>query len=75
MKKRLTGYQWGDDGAYIGPYAFDNNLDKEDVHLPPRTTLTPPPDQLAVDEEAAWDGKLWVVRRLSMSHLPNREVA
>ena len=74
MKKLIIGYQWGDDGTYIGPYTFQNNRDKKDIHLPPRTTLTPPPEQIAVDEEAAWDGEQWVVRRLSLSHLPDREV-
>ena len=73
MQKRLTGYQWGENGNYIGPYSFDNNLDKEAIHLPPRTTLTPPPN-VAIDQEAVWNGKEWQVRRLSMSHLPDREV-
>ncbi len=74
MKKRLTGYQWGDNGIYIGPYEFDNNQDKEEVHLPPRTTLIKPPKKLAVDEEAAWNGEKWIVRRLSLAYLPDREV-
>lgn len=54
-----TGYQWGDDGSYIGTYAFDSVGDTP--HLPPRTTLVPPP-ACAPGTEAAWDGADWVVR-------------
>ncbi|MFZ6687495.1 hypothetical protein ACO0K0_07085 [Undibacterium sp. SXout11W] len=69
----MTGYQWGDDGQFIGLYPFPNNNDKEEVHLPPRTTLTAPPNELAVDEEAFWDGEQWLLRRLTPSYLPERE--
>jgi hypothetical protein len=76
MPEKVTGYQWGDDNRFIGVYTFDNNADKEEIHLPPRTTLSAPPDGLAADEEAAWDEhqRAWIVRRVTMSHLPDREV-
>lgn len=74
--EKITGYQWGDDSRFIGIYTFDNNADKEEIHLPPRTTLEAPPVGMAVDEEAAWSERLghWIVRRVAMSHLPDREV-
>lgn len=62
MENILTGYQWGEDGSYIGPYSFHNNLDKEEVHLPPNTTLVPPPMVTESFKEAAWDGEKWFVR-------------
>lgn len=72
---RITGYQWGDDLRFIGPYTFDNNGDKEEIHLPPRTTLIEPPQNLPVDQEAAWEAgrSRWIVRNVAMSHLPDRE--
>lgn len=71
---KIMGYQWGDDMRYIGPYEFDNNLDQEAIHMPPKTTLLKPPTGLPVDQEAAWDSKGWIVRNVKMSYLPNREV-
>lgn len=44
MEKFITGYQWSPiDGKFIGEYVFPNNLDKEEIHLPPNTTLEAPP--------------------------------
>jgi hypothetical protein len=73
---KITGHQWGDDMRYIGAYEFPNNLDKEEIHLPPRTTLLEPPMGLPVDQEAAWfeRGQRWIVRGVMMSHMPTREV-
>lgn len=64
MSNTITGYQWGDDGAYIGPYTFPNNADQEAIHLPPRTTLTPPPTDIPAGHEAAInpDHATWIVR-------------
>ena len=64
MADNITGYQWGDDGSYIGPYTFPNNGDQEAVHLPPRTTLTPPPADIPAGHEAAMDVATgaWVIR-------------
>lgn len=58
MTKLIKGYQYGDEKQYIGEYEFEDNLDKEDVHIPPRTTLIPPP---AVPEgmRAVWNGTSW----------------
>lgn len=62
MTEMITGYQWGDDGHYIGVYEFPNNLDKEEIALPPRTTLLAPPVVTEPFKEAAWDGTQWIVR-------------
>lgn len=68
----LTGYQYGDDNGFIGEYHFENNRDKDDIHLPPRTTLQAPPRPLPVDQEAAWDGAQWIIRNVALSWLLNR---
>lgn len=40
----VTGYQYSpESGQFIGEYTFPNNKDKEEVHLPPNTTLEAPP--------------------------------
>jgi hypothetical protein len=40
----ITGFQYSpDNGIFIGEYVFPDNLDKEEVHLPPNTTLEKPP--------------------------------
>jgi hypothetical protein len=67
MTEMITGYQWGDNQSYIGPYSFANNLDKDEIHLPPKTTLKAPPTGLPVDQEAAWDGADWIVRNVAPS--------
>lgn len=44
MENTIIGYQYSPkDGKYIGVYAFPNNLDQDDVHLPPFTILEAPP--------------------------------
>lgn len=43
QKAIITGYQYNpNSGKYIGKYEFPNNLDKEEIHLPPYTTLIKP---------------------------------
>jgi hypothetical protein len=74
MPAMVTGYQYGDDGQFIGEYRFEKNRDKEGIHCPPCTTLQPPPIELPVDEEAYFDGQQWQVRRLALSWLPDREL-
>jgi hypothetical protein len=70
--KMITGYQWGDDGSFIGPYAFPNNLDQEAIHLPPCTTLIAPPTDVPAGMEAAWDAftEDWVMREEDLSWMP-----
>lgn len=60
----ITGYQWGDTGAFIGIYEFPNNLDQNKIHMPPKTTLIEPPSGIASGQEAAWDVATgaWIVR-------------
>lgn len=58
----ITGYQWSpDDNKFMGEYRFPNNKDKEEIHLPPLTTLKKPPE---VDKKtsAYWDGNEWIVK-------------
>lgn len=64
----ITGYQWGDSGAYIGPYSFDAVVGA--VHMPPRTTLTAPPAQVPSGQEPAWDNGSWVLREKDTYWLP-----
>jgi len=66
-EQTVTGYQWGDDLSYIGPYEFP--IPPTGVpHVPPRTTLTIPP---AAPEgyEAAMDlsSGEWFVRPEDLS--------
>lgn len=69
MTAKITGYQYGDDFSFIGAYEFDNNLDQEDVHVPPKTTLIAPPTDLAPGKEAAFDEatNAWVIRDEDLS--------
>jgi hypothetical protein len=46
IEELVTGYQYGDSGKFIGIYKFPNNKDKEEIHVPPFTTLTPPPSNI-----------------------------
>lgn len=53
MQNTITGFQFDPKtGRYIGEYEFPNNMDQEDIHLPPNTTLERPP--------AAEEGKIAV---------------
>lgn len=65
----IKGYQWGDDGSFIGVYPFPNNQDKEEIHLPPRTTLIAPPTIIPAGYEAAFDvsTQKWVIRVENLS--------
>lgn len=64
MEKMITGYQYGDDFRFAGPYKFPDNKDQEAVHLPPATTLKEPPKNLAPGMAAFFDEATdsWVVR-------------
>lgn len=59
----ITGYQYGPEkGEYRGEYHFPNNMDKEEVHVPPFTTLVAPPVDVPVGKYPCWDGKKWVLK-------------
>lgn len=64
MEKLITGYQYGDDFRFTGPYKFPNNEDQEAVHLPPHTTLKAPPEVTNTGEAAFFDvaADSWIVR-------------
>lgn len=70
---QITGYQYGDHGHFIGAYQFEKNKDKDDIHMPPRTTLKTPPTDLQSDEEVHFDGSDWAIRKLTMPWLPDRD--
>ncbi|MGZ8270727.1 MAG: hypothetical protein ACXWT5_06050 [Methylophilus sp.] len=61
MEELITGYTWMANGAFGGAYQFPNNKDKEEIHVPPHTTLIAPP---AVEQgkEAYWTGSAWDIR-------------
>lgn len=45
MNEKIIGYQYSTDNyKLIGEYIFPNNMDKEEIHLPPFTTLIKPPE-------------------------------
>lgn len=58
----VKGYQWMANMAYGGVYEFPNNLDKEEVHMPPNTTLVSPPAVIDEGQEAYWDRGQWKLR-------------
>jgi hypothetical protein len=58
MEIMIKGYQYKSNKRFSGEYEFPNNLDKEEVHIPPSTTLVAPPT-IPVGKEALWDGKVW----------------
>lgn len=61
METMIKGYQWKSNMAYSDVYMFPDNMDKVEIHMPPNTTLIPPPE-VPADCEAAWDGSNWYVR-------------
>lgn len=64
MSDLITGYQYGDNDGFTGVYVFPNNLDKDDIHMPPNTVLNEPPlSELKPGEECAWNGKKWFIRQ------------
>lgn len=64
MEDMITGYQYGDDFRFTGPYPFPNNKDQEAVRLPPRTTLQAPPEVTAAGQAVFFDQATgtWVIR-------------
>lgn len=69
MENLITGYQYGDDFSFIGPYPFYDNLDQDGAHLPPRTTLIAPPADIPPGHEAAFDvaTDAWIIRPEDLS--------
>lgn len=58
----ILGYQYSPEKLYfIGVYEFPNNLDKEEIHLPPFTTLTAPPNDIPNGSRAYWHNGQWSV--------------
>jgi len=57
----VKGYQWSpNDNKFMGEYFFIRNKDKEEIHMPPFTTLLVPP----VSEKGYspyWDGNNWYI--------------
>lgn len=59
----ITGYQYNPEtGEYRGEYKFPNNKDKEEVHMPPNTTLTPPPGDVPSGLVPCWKDDAWVLK-------------
>lgn len=45
MEQTIKGFQYDPKtGRYVGEYDFPNNMDQEEIHLPPNTTLERPPE-------------------------------
>lgn len=61
----VTGYSYMADGTYAGEYVFPRNKDKEEIHVPPFTTLVPPPMILA-GKKATWNGLAWALSDLPL---------
>ncbi|TDK65965.1 hypothetical protein [Sapientia aquatica] len=70
----LTGYQYNDEGTYVGPYQFEKNMDSDEVYLRKGITLIAPPLDVPVDQEAYFDGAKWATRNLTLSYLPDRVI-
>lgn len=60
----ITGYQWGHENRYIGPYEFENNMDQDAVHLPRNTTLEAPPSEAPAEHFVVWESARarWEIR-------------
>ena len=71
METMIKGYQYKSNKRFSGEYEFPNNLDKEEIHMPPNTTLVAPP-VIPTGKEALWDGKGWsLVDEEVMQSSPN----
>jgi hypothetical protein len=59
MDEFIKGYQWSPKTKqYMGEYIFPNNGDKEEIHMPPFTTLISPPI-CEKSYSSYWDGNKW----------------
>jgi hypothetical protein len=53
----VTGYNYMEDGTFSGEYKFPKNNDGNPIHVPPFTTLVPPPF-VPAGKKAMWNG-MW----------------
>lgn len=77
-EKYLTGYQFGDDGSFIGSYTFPvDPREGAPVHMPPRTLLIAPPLDVPAGHEAAINdaGDGWIVREEDLSWMDPASLA
>ena len=57
----ILGYQWSPETKkYIGEYRFPNNKDKDEIYMPPFTTLVKPPETER-ESVAYWNGNEWFI--------------
>ena len=57
----ILGYQWiPETKKYNGEYIFPNNKDKDEIHMPPFTTLVKPPET-EKEFSAYWNYNEWVI--------------
>ena len=57
----ILGYQWSPvNKKYMCEYRFPNNKDKEEIHMPPFTTLIKPPET-EKGFISYWDGQEWFI--------------
>jgi len=75
MEDVIKGYQWSPQNKkFMGEYVFPNNKDKEEIHMPPFTTLINPP--ISIPEKGYcpyWNGNEWYIDvdpSVVMNHLP-----
>lgn len=61
METMIKGYQWRTNMTFLDEYMFYTNSESTNVHLPPNTTLIPPPTT-PEGCEAVWDGNKWFLR-------------
>jgi hypothetical protein len=67
----ITGYQWMANKKFGGIYEFPNNKDKEEIHMPPNTTLIAPPLDIPEGKEIYWTGTEWGFRDIVEEFPPN----
>jgi hypothetical protein len=57
----ILGYQWSpENNRYAGEYRFPNNKDKEEIYMPPFTTLVSPPET-KLGFCPYWNGNEWFI--------------
>jgi hypothetical protein len=57
----ILGYQWSSETKkYMGEYRFPKNKDKDEIYMPPFTTLVKPPETER-EFAAYWNDNEWVI--------------